>query len=44
MKSFFKYSLIAALMVSSALCAYDNIIEVRTDEAPQVIGPYSQAV
>ena len=44
MKSLFKYSLIAALTVSSALCAYDNIFEVRTDEAPQAIGPYSQAV
>jgi 2-iminobutanoate/2-iminopropanoate deaminase len=44
MKSLFKYSLITALTLSSALCAYDNIIEVRTDEAPQAIGPYSQAV
>ena len=44
MKSLFKYSLIVALTVSSALCAYDNIIETRTDEAPQAIGPYSQAV
>lgn len=44
MKSLFKYSLIAALTVSSALCAYDNIVEARTDEAPQAIGPYSQAV
>ena len=44
MKSLFKYPLIATLTVSSALCAYDNIVEVRTNEAPQAIGPYSQAV
>lgn len=44
MKSLFKYFSIAALTISSALCAYDNIVEVRTNEAPQAIGPYSQAV
>ena len=44
MKSLFKYSLIVALTVSFVLCAHENILEVRTDEAPQAIGPYSQAV
>lgn len=44
MTSIFKYSLIGALTVSSALCAYSDIIEVRTEEAPSVIGPYSQGV
>jgi len=44
MTSFFKYFLIGALTVSSALCADSGIIEVRTDEAPAVIGPYSQGI
>jgi 2-iminobutanoate/2-iminopropanoate deaminase len=44
MKSFFKHSLILTLTVSSALSAYDRLLEVRTDEAPHAIGPYSQAV
>ena len=44
MKSFLKYSLFATLTISSALPASDNIIEVRTDEAPRVMGAYSQAV
>ena len=44
MTSIFKYFLIGAITVSSALCAYSSIVEVRTDEAPQVIGPYSQAI
>ena len=44
MKSLLKYSLFATLTISSALSAYDNIIEVRTDEAPRIMGAYSQAV
>lgn len=44
MKLLFKGFLITTLTLSCALSAYDNIIEVRTDEAPQAIGPYSQAV
>lgn len=35
---------ITVLAVFSSLSAYSGIIEVRTDEAPSVIGPYSQAV
>jgi 2-iminobutanoate/2-iminopropanoate deaminase len=43
MSLFLKYFLMGALTVSSALCA-NGSIEVRTDEAPKAIGPYSQAV
>jgi 2-iminobutanoate/2-iminopropanoate deaminase len=42
--SIFKCYVIVALMFSFALCAHTNIIEVRTEEAPLAIGPYSQAV
>ena len=43
MSLFVKCFLVGALTVSSALCA-SGTIEVRTDEAPKAIGPYSQAV
>ena len=42
MKSIFHYFIV--VMTFSSLCAYSNMIEVRTDEAPQAIGPYSQAI
>jgi len=44
MKSLFKCSLSIALMAFSSLCANSNMAEVKTDEAPKAIGPYSQAV
>lgn len=44
MKLLLKGSLMTALTLSCALGAYGNITEVRTEEAPQAIGPYSQAV
>lgn len=40
----FKKALIASFIASSPICADNSIHEIRTMEAPQVIGPYSQAV
>ncbi|CDR34889.1 Rid family detoxifying hydrolase [Criblamydia sequanensis] len=44
MTTWFKKILIASLIASSPICADNGIHEIRTLEAPQVIGPYSQAV
>jgi 2-iminobutanoate/2-iminopropanoate deaminase len=44
MKSFYKCFFGVATLLSSCLWSNNNLIEVWTDEAPQVIGPYSQAV
>ncbi len=44
MTTLFKYTLVGALTLSAASEADTSISEVHTDEAPQAIGPYSQAV
>ncbi|MBA3816773.1 MAG: hypothetical protein H0X29_09715 [Parachlamydiaceae bacterium] len=44
MKSIFKYFLTLSLLIYSGQCAYSSIVKVITEEAPQAIGPYSQAV